>query len=390
MRTIRGKTAVVGIGQTPYYKRGTSPDGELVLAIKAIVAACEDAGIAPSDVDGFCSYGSERSDGTKLMGALGTKDLNFASLVWTHGGGIPGAIGLAAAAIATGQAEIVAVYRSMAEGTGGRLRVAVSQNDTSAHFIVNGLDSPVQIGASRSMRLIEKMGVPRSTMEAISRASYYHARNNPNAYGRGVELDHETYENSRWISEPYKLFDCSRENDAGIAVLVVSAERAKDLRQRPAYVLSAPMGSPGDWGSLEEIDMKSPVLTSAGMRTVAKRLWKESGYGPGDVDVAQIYENMTGLSVSAILDHGFCSVEDAGNFIRFENMIVPTGKFPINTAGGNTAEGFIHGMGLVPEAVRQIRGASVNQVKDAKLSLMTGGPGDAIVSSALFGSEETL
>src|SRR5581483_5923832 len=241
MRSIRGKTAVVGIGQTPYYKRGTSPDPELKLAIKAIVAACEDAGLHPSEVDGFVSYGSERSDGTKLMTALGCKELTFASLVWTHGGGIPGAVGLAAAAVATGQADVVAVYRSMAEGTGGRLRVAVSQNDTSAHFVVNGLDSPVQIGASRSTRMIE-LGVPRSTMEAISLASYHHAKKNPTAYANGFDLDDETYWSSRWISEPYKLFDCSRENDSGIACIVTTAERAKDLKQKPAYVLSAPMG----------------------------------------------------------------------------------------------------------------------------------------------------
>jgi len=390
MASIRGKAAVVGIGQTPYYKRGTSPDPELLLAIKAIVAACEDAGLQPNEVDGFCSYGSERSDGTKLMTALGCRELKFASLVWTHGGGIPGALSLAAMAVATGQADVVAVYRSMAEGTGGRLRVAVSQNDTSRHFLVNGLDSPVQIGAPRTMRLIEKMGVPRATMEAISQASYYHARNNPTAYAHGFELDHETYEASRWISEPYRLFDCSRENDAGIAVIVTSAERARDLKQKPAYILSAPMGSPGEWASLEEIDMRSPIMTSAGMTGVATRLWQESGYGPEDVDVAQVYENMTGLTVSAIIDHGFCTPETAGEFITFENLIVPGGRFPINTSGGNVADGFIHGMGLVPEAVRQIRGTSVNQVPGAKLSLMTGGPGDAIVSSALLGSEETL
>ena len=388
--TIRGKAAVVGIGQTPYYKRGTSPDPELLLAIKAIVAACEEAGIHPSEIDGFCSYGSEKSDGTRLMTALGCKELNFASLVWSHGGGIPGAVGLAAMAVATGQADVVAVYRSMAEGTSGRLRVAVSQNDTSRHFLLNGLDSPVQIGAPRTTRLLEKMGVPRSTMEAISLASYYHAKKNPSAYAYGFELDHETYDSSRWISEPYKLFDCSRENDAGIAVLVTSAERAKEMRQKPAYILSAPMGSPGEWASLEEIDMRSPIMTSAGMAGVAKKLWKESGYGPEDVDVAQVYENMTGLSVSAIVDHGFCSHQNAGEFITYDNLIVDGGGFPINTSGGNVADGFIHGMGLVPEAVRQIRGTSVNQVEGAKLSLMIGGPGDAIVSSALFGTEETL
>ena len=147
------------------------------------------------------------------------------------------------------------------------------------------------------------------------------------------------------------------------------------------------MGAAKGWGSVEE--SREPY-TSAGFSAVARRLWAESGYGPEDVDVAQIYENFTGPGVAAIIDHGFCTRETAGDFITFENLIAPSGKLPINTAGGNLAEAFLHGMGLVPEAIRQIRGTSVNQVPDAKLSLMTGGPGDTVVSSALFGSEETL
>ncbi|NWG53018.1 MAG: transporter [Hydrogenophilaceae bacterium] len=387
MNVFRGATAIVGIGQTPYYKRGTSPDPELKLALRAIVAACADAGIAPQDVDGFVSYGSERNDGQKLMWGLGTKELKFGALVWTHGGGIPGALGLAASAIIAGHAEIVVVYRAMAEGSNERLRVAVAQNDTAAQYLVNGMDGPAQICAMRSQRMIEYDGVPRSCLRDMAKAAYFHAKRNPNAYGRTVDLDDQTYEASRYISEPYRLFDCSRENDASAAVILVSAERAKDLAKKPAYVLSAPIGAPHGWGAAEEnmID-----YTSGGFKSVAKRLWAQSGYGPKDVDVAQIYENMTGMGVAAIIDHGFCTPETAGDFIRYENLIVPGGTFPVNTSGGNLADGFIHGMGLVNEAVRQIRGESPNQVADAQLSLVTGGPGDMVVSTALLGSAATL
>jgi acetyl-CoA acetyltransferase len=129
---------------------------------------------------------------------------------------------------------------------------------------------------------------------------------------------------------------------------------------------------------------------SAGFQGVAGRLWADTGYGPGDVDVAQIYENMTGMGVSALIDHGFCTLESAGDFITFDNLIAPGGRLPVNTSGGNLAEGFIHGMSLVNEAVRQVRGTSANQVPDAALSLMTGGPGDPLVSTALLGAEATL
>ena len=384
---LRGATAVVGIGQTSHYKRGTSPDPEMKLCLRAIVAACEDAGIAPRDVDGFVSYGSERNDAQKLMTALGTVDMRFTSLAWGHGGAIPGAVGLAAAAIVAGQAEVVVVYRAMAEAQGQRLRLAVAQDDTAAQYLVNGLDAPAQICAMRTQRLLEADGVPRSTMRAMAMASYYHARNNPAASGRDIVLDEETYEASRWISEPFHLFDCSRENDGAAAVILVSADRARDLVETPAFLLSAPMGSAQGWGALEE---NHTPYSSSGFGSVAKRLWSESGYGPEDVDVVQVYENMTGPGVAALIDHGFCTAETAGEVLTFDNLIAPNGGLPVNTSGGNLAEGFIHGMGLVPEAVRQIRGTSCNQIPGAKLSLMTGGPADMLLSSALFGSEDTL
>jgi acetyl-CoA acetyltransferase len=221
----------------------------------------------------------------------------------------------------------------------------------------------------------------------MAKASYYHARRNPLAYGRTTELDDELYDEARWISEPLRLFDCSRENDAGAAVLVVSAARARELQERPAYILSAPMGSARGWAELEE---SSSPYSSSGFEAVARRLWQESGYGPQDVDVVQVYENFTGPGVAALIDHGFCTAESAGEVLTFENLIAPSGGLPVNTSGGNLAEGFIHGMGLVLEAARQLRGDSTNQVPGASLSLMTGGPGAQLVSSALLGSQETL
>ena len=384
---LRGSTAIVGIGQTPLYRRGASPDTEMKLCLRAIVSACEDAGLSPRDIDGFVSYGSERHEGQKLMPALGTRELRFGALVWGHGGGIPGALGLAASAIVTGQAHVVAVYRSLAENAGARLRVAVAQDDTSAQYQVHGIDGPVQICALRTQRMLEAGGVPASTMLAMARAAYHHAQRNPQAAAHGQPFDPEIYERSRFVTEPYRLYDCSRENDGAVAVVMVSAERAADVVDRPAYLLSAPTGAAAGWGALEE---NHRPYWSSGFGAVARRLWGESGYRPGDVNVAQIYENTTGMGVAAVLDHGFCTTEEAGAFLTFENLIAPDGRLPVNTSGGNLAEGFVHGMNLVTEAVRQIRGTSVNQVPDADLSLITGGPGDSVVSSALLGSAATL
>jgi len=387
MRSLRGQTAIVGIAQTPYYKRGTSPDSEMKLALRAIVAACEDAGIDPRDVDGFVSYGSENNTAQKLLPGLGTRELRFGALAWTHGGGIPAAVGVAAAAIQAGQADVVAVYRALAEGSNQRLRVAVTQNDTPAQFLVNGIDMVLQRSAMRTRRMIEVDGVPPETLEALAKVSYHHAQNNPGAVAHGRMLTSEAYHASRMISEPYHLYDCSRENDGAAAIILVSAERARDLKQTPAYVLSVPMGASHDGGSRE--DNHEPY-SSVGMIGLARRMWAESGYGPKDVDVAQIYENFTGMAVQSIIDHGFCTAAEAGDFIRFDNLIAPSGALPINTSGGNLADGFIHGMGMMVEVVRQIRGTSTNQVPGAKLSMMAGGPGDSMTSTGLFGSAETL
>ncbi|MBB6379361.1 acetyl-CoA acetyltransferase [Pseudonocardia eucalypti] len=382
---LRGATAVVGIGQTPMYKRGTSPDPEMKLCLRAIAEACADAGLSTADIDGFVSYGADKNDPPKLAPALGVRELRFSALNWTHGGGIPGALGLAAAAIVTGQAEVVVVYRAIAESAGQRLRVAVAQDDTAAQYLVNGIDGPAQICAMRAQRLIEAGGVPRETLRAMALASYFHAQRNPHAVAFDKPLDVATYEASRWISEPFHLFDCSRESDAAVAVVLVSAERARDLAQPPAYLLSAPTGATAGGAGLEE---SHTPYGSANFAGVARRLWAESGYRPEDVDVVQVYENMTGMGVAALIDHGFCTPETAGEVLTFDNLIAPGGGLPVNTSGGNLAEGFIHGMSLVTEAVRQIRGTSCNQVPGAGLSLMTGGPGDPLVSSALFATED--
>ncbi len=389
VQQMRGVAAVVGIGATPWYKRGTAPDSEVKLAVRAVVAAAEDAAIDPRDIDGFVSWGSEQNSGTNMMASLGTRELRYGALVWMHGGGSSGAIGLAAQAIATGQAENVVVIRAMAEkGADSRLSRAVFQGIEPAHLRVNGMSIPAQNFAMHASRVLDGDGLPRECVRDFVLACYYHASRNPNAYGRGAELDAETYEESRSPVEPLHLFDNSRENDCAIALLLTSAERAKDLPQKPAYVLSSPMGR---YGFLDSSRWQTPDgRTTSGFRSVADRCWKQSGYGPSDVDVVQVYANASTAAVVGLIDHGFCDWDNVHEVIRYDNLIAPNGGLPTNTAGGDLADGFLHGGGNNIEAVRQIRGTSSNQVPGAKLSLVTGGPTDYFVSTTLLGSEETL
>lgn len=383
---MRGATAIAGVGYRQY-KRGTAPTPERGVLVRAIVDACEDAGFDPADVDGFVSYGDDRNEPVRLMPDLGTRELTWSSSVWGGGGGgIAGAFGIAAAAIMTGQASAVVIFRALVEGDSGRLSAAVMAHHLNDHMAGAGMVAPAQVCAMRAMRLFQHHGVPQSVCEELVRASYHHGARNPDAVAYGKELDLDDFRTARWIAEPFRLFDCSRENDGAGALLMVSAERARDLRKPPVSLLGVAQGTEKGWGDLLENDDED-LYASAGFRPVARRLWAQTGLTPADIDVVQLYENFSAQGVASLIDHGFCTYETVADVVRYENLIAPTGKLPINTAGGNFAQGFVHGIGLAVEAVRCLRGESANPVPGAKTCLLAGGPGAPTVSSAIFGRE---
>ncbi len=387
-RTIRGNAAVVGIGSTPYLKRGTSVDSALTLILKAILAACADAGMDPRQVDGFASYAHDRSEGLVVGASLGVHEIRWSTMVWGGGGGgVAAAVNAAAAAVVSGQAECVAVYRGITEADDGR--GSYGKDHYPPLLSAHGILAPAQNCALRTQRMLEADGVPRSAMEALVLASYQHAQRNPDAAAYGKPLDQDTYETSRWVAEPLHLYDCSRENDAASALLVVPAERARDFASTPAYLLAGVQGSGPGWS--ESIENEENYSSAGFHPALVARLWESANVKAGDIDVVQVYENFSGPAVASLIDFGLCPPgAAAGEFMTVPNLLAPDGKLPINTAGGNIAEGFVHGIGMVVEAVRQIRGSSSNQVRGAELSLLLGGPAAPLVSATLFGSEATL
>jgi hypothetical protein len=385
---FRASTAVVGVGATDYYKRGTSPLSSVQLVLQAILRACEDAGADPRDVDGFVSYAGDSSEGLAVGAALGVHEVRWSTQVWGGGGGaVAAAVNCAAAAVHSGQASCVAVYRGLSEATDGR--GAYNKGHMGHLYAAHGMLAPAQVCAMRTQRMLEVDGVPPSTLEAVALAGYRHAQNNPRAVAYGQPLDHDRYQGARPISEPLRLFDCSRENDGATAILVISAERAGDYRGVPAYILSGVQGAAAGW--TESVENEDDY-TSAGFHpALVKRLWDGAQLTAADVDVAQVYENFTGPAVASMIDHGLCPPgRHAGEVLTVDNLTVQRGRLPINTAGGNIAEGFVHGIGLVAEAVRQIRGGSPNPVAGADVSLLIGGPMAPLVSSTVFGSSATI
>ncbi|WHU45569.1 transporter [Gordonia sp. L191] len=391
--SMRGAAAVVGVAEM-HYKRGESPYTEQQMTIRAILDACSDAGVSPREIDGFVSYAGGSNDGPILGAALMIDELRWSNMMWGGGGGsVAAALINAATAIATGQAQCVVVYRAMSQADTGRLGYA--KYHYGSHFLAHGVGSPAQICAMRTQRMLEHDGVPREAMRSLVLAAYQHAQQNPTAQGYGRPLDADTYDGSRLIAEPFHLYDCSRESDGAVALVLVADERARELRSDPAYLLAGAQGAPG--GYCERIDNDAQYSTAGfgpannGKPGVAERLWTAAGLGPDDVDVVQVYENFSGPAVAALIDHRLCPPgEAAGSVMTVENLTAPQGKLPVNTSGGNLADAFVNGLNLAVEAVRQIRGTSTNQVDGARTSLFIGGPMAPLVSSVLFAHEDVL
>lgn len=390
-RSIRGQVAIAGVGESIYYKRGQAKEPEYVLTLQAILAACRDAGIDPREVDGFASFSNDQNDPARIATSLGLPELHFANMVFGGGGGGgSAAVANAASAIAAGYANCVVVYRGLAQGQNyrfgqGNYPAAVSGG--MAFMAPYGVLSPAQMFAFRMTRLMHEHGIERTTQRAVAMASYHHAQANPRAVMRGRPLDEAGYDAARWIVEPFGLFDCCLENDGAAAMVLVPAERARDLPQPPVYLLGAAQGSGyRDGASIQN----HPDMATSSFKTLAPRLYEMAGVKPSDVDVVQSYENFTGGVVMSLIEHGFCTYESANEFLQLDNLIAPHGKLPLNTSGGNLAECYMHGLELNIEAVRQIRGQSTSQVPGAEVALVSSGPMVPMASNMIVGAASTL
>lgn len=389
--SLRGRVAIVGIGETAYYKHGRSPDAEFKMALKAVLAACRDAGMDPRAIDGFASYSNDRNDPSRMAAALGIRQLRSATMQWGGGGGgCCAAVANGAAAIVSGLAECVVVYRALAQGEYGRFGQASGADTISGEMAYQapyGVLAPPQKFALRVARFMHEHGIRQEAQRAIALASYHHAQANPRAVMHGKPLDAAAYDASRWIAEPFRLFDCCMENDGAAAVIMVAAERVGDFPNKPAYLLGAASGSGYRTGAAVH---NAPEYASASFRTVAADLYRMAGIGPRDVGVVQSYENFTGGVMMALSEHGFYRPEEANEFLTFDNLVAPWGKLPLNTSGGNLAECYVHGFELVLEAVRQVRGTSTSQARRGEVALVIGGPMVTPASNLLLGSGSVL
>jgi acetyl-CoA acetyltransferase len=370
MSTLLRETAIVGIGQTEFSK--FSGRSELQLAVEAGRAAIEDAGLTPADIDGMVTFRMDPNDELAVMHNLGVPELKWVARTPGGGGGASATVQLAAAAVVSGAAKAVMIYRAFNERSGQRFGqpfAAPRQRDIHVSF---GLDTPAKIYAMWYQPYMETYGVTNADLADYVVIARANAATNPRAWFYEKPITVDDHQNSRWIVEPVlRLLDCCQESDGGVALIVTSADRAKDMKNGGVRVLAATQSHLH--GSHEMFNYYRPDLTEfQDVRSISTQIWNQSGLGPKDIDVALLYENFSPIVHMALEAHGFCGRGEAKDFIK-DGHIALNGSLPVNTHGGLLGEGYIHGVNNLLEAVRQIRGTAANQVNGAEHVLASAG-----------------
>ncbi|MEU3725756.1 lipid-transfer protein [Streptomyces sp. NPDC031705] len=368
---LGGRAAVVGIGATEFSK--DSGRSELKLAIEAVHAALDDAGLIPADVDGMVTFTMDTSPEITVAQAAGIGELSFFSRIHYGGGAACATVQQAALAVATGVAEVVVCYRAFNERSGRRFGSGVQQREPSAEgaalgwSLPWGLLTPASWVAMAAQRYLHAYHLTPEAFGHVAVTGRRHAANNPAAYFHGRPITLADHAASRWIVEPLRLLDCCQETDGGQALVVTTAERARDLRQRPAVITAAAQGAGRRQEGMTSF-YRDDLTGLPEMDVVARQLWRTSGLRPSDIDVGILYDHFTPFVLMQLEAFGFCGPGEAADFTA-------AGALPLNTHGGQLGEAYLHGMNGIAEAVRQLRGTSVNQLPGAEHVLVTAGTG---------------
>ncbi len=376
---LGGKAAITGIGATEFSK--DSGRSEMSLASEAVAAAITDAGLKPSDIDGMVTYSTDNNPDVEIARHVGIGALRHFSRVHYGGGAACGTIVQAAMAVATGVADAVVCYRAFNERSGRRFGAGVQDLPLAAtaeraQFSWTtpfGQLTPASWVAMVARRYMHLYGATSEDFGRVAVAGRKHAANNPAAWFYNEPITLEEHQASRWIVDPLHLLDCCQESDGGQALVVVSAERARDLPNTPALIVAGAQGAGEEQWTMTSF-FRDDIAQLPEMKVVADELWTSSGLTPSDIQTAILYDHFTPYVLMQLEEFGFCGRGEAKDFIA-DGALELGGRLPINTHGGQLGEAYIHGMNGIAEAVRQIRGTSVNQVDSVENVLVPAGTG---------------
>jgi len=374
---LRDRCAIVGVGTTDYsFNSGRST---LTLAAQAASAAISDAGLDPVDIDGIVRCEMDEVLHADLAATLGMPNVGF----WAAGswaGAAPcGMVGLAVNAVCSGQATNVLVFRSLNGRSGRRFGREWSSGQSVGgagsylEFLAPyGLQSPGMAYALFARKHMLDYGTTSEQLGSIAVACHARANQNPAAQRYGHPLTMAGYLGSRMIADPLRRYDFCLETDGAAAVIVSAADRARDGAKPTVLIRAVAQGDEpvprqgGLWGNL----LTGPLTNSSS--ALANRLYRLAGIGPDDIDVAQFYDCFTITVLMQLEDYGFCGRGEGGPFAA-SGALELDGSLPINTSGGNLADGYIHGLSHIVEGVRQLRGESTATVAGAQTCLVTSG-----------------
>jgi acetyl-CoA acetyltransferase len=375
---LRDQTAVVGIGATEFSK--DSGRSELKLAVEAISAAIDDAGLKLSDVDGLCTYAMDKNPEIEVFRNIGGRELKFFARTEYGGGAACAPLLQAALAVHAGVAQVVVCYRAMNERSQYRFGQAYVPppfpNAESANWswtVPFGLATPASWIAMVARRYMYDYGASSEDFGRVSVACRRHAAVNPHAWFYRKPITLAEHQASRWIVDPLRLLDCCQESDGAVAIVVTSAARARSLPHKPALIRAAAQGAMDDQMNMTSF-YRSDIAALSEMRLVARQLYAMAGLGPRDIQTAVLYDHFSPFVLPQLELFDFCGRGEAKDFIKNGNIEIG-GDLPVNTHGGQLGEAYIHGLNGVAEAVRQVRGTSVNQVADVENVLVTAGTG---------------
>jgi len=367
---FKDSTAIVGVGQTRFGKG--LDESELELACAAIGSALDDAGIDAAEVDALGSYTMEETPEFEVARNLGLGDITFFSRVNYGGGAGPGAVGQVALAIAAGIAKVGVVWRSRKRADPTSRVWASTPSVIRDHWKwsrPSGLLRPVDEVALLARRYSHHHGDCRDALAQIALQQRRYANANPAAMMRERAMTREDYFAARMVADPLCLFDNCLETDGAVALVLTRADRASDCRRRPVLIHAFSQGLARGHQPMTDYHRTDPFDGSSGV--TARNLWRQADFRPHELEVAQIYDAFSPLVLFSLEAYGICRCGEAADFVR-SGGLGPSGTLPTNTSGGGLSEAYIHGMNLIAEGVRQLRGDAATPIPGARTCLVTG------------------
>jgi len=370
-----GEACIVGIGETDYCRKPGSGLSQLGVQLQASARAIAEAGLKASEIDGIMPF-PNLGRAEEIAANLGCENLRYAATIHMGGAAPAASLQAAAAAVNSGMANYVLLPAGWNGYSGARVRQTVSQDISSIpggaiardYYLPFGFTAPPQWYSVIARRHMHEFGTRSEQLGAIALTMRKHAQLNPKAVMHGKPMMMDDYLASPMLADPYRFFDCCLETDGGAAVVVTSAERARDLATRPIRILAAACGQPYP---ADEITNRRDIFKT-GLTIAAPEAFGKAGLTPSDVDFAMIYDCFTFEVLQQLEEAGFCQRGEGGSFVE-GGRIELGGELPVNTHGGLLSEAHVLGMSHIVEAVRQLRGdLGERQVKDAQVGVVTG------------------